>query len=57
MVTSSVQMAGVLVVFSLLIVPTACAALFLASLRGRLLALVPSRIRVVASATAATGTL
>ena len=36
-VTSSVQMAGVLVVFSLLIVPAACAALFLASLRGRLL--------------------
>jgi len=36
-VTSSVQMAGVLVVFSLLIVPAACAALFLISLRGRLL--------------------
>ena len=36
-VTSSVQMAGVLVVFSLLIVPAAAAALFLASLRGRLL--------------------
>ena len=36
-VTSSVQMAGVLVVFSLLIVPAAGAALFLASLRGRLL--------------------
>jgi zinc/manganese transport system permease protein len=36
-VTSSVQMAGVLVVFSLLIVPAACAALFLTSLRGRLL--------------------
>ncbi len=36
-VTSSVQMAGVLVVFSLLIVPAACGALFFVSLRGRLL--------------------
>jgi zinc/manganese transport system permease protein len=36
-VTSSVQIAGVLVVFSLLIVPAACAALFLVSLGGRLL--------------------
>lgn len=37
-VTSSVQMAGVLVVFSLLIAPAACAALFLVSTRARLLA-------------------
>lgn len=35
-VTSSVQIAGVLVVFSLLIVPASCAALFLSSLRSRL---------------------
>ena len=36
-VTSTVQIAGVLVVFSLLIVPAACAALFWAGLRARLL--------------------
>ena len=36
-VTSSVQIAGVLVVFSLLIVPAACAALFFSSIRRRLL--------------------
>ncbi len=37
-VTSAVQMAGVLVVFSLLIVPAASAAVLVASIRGRLLA-------------------
>jgi len=35
-VASSVQIAGVLLVFSLLIVPAACASLFWGSLRGRL---------------------
>jgi zinc/manganese transport system permease protein len=36
-VTSSVQLAGVLVVFGLLIVPAACAAIFFGSIRMRLL--------------------
>jgi zinc/manganese transport system permease protein len=37
-VTSSVQVAGVLLVFSYLIVPAACAMIFFASLRARLIA-------------------
>ena len=37
-VTSSVQLSGVLVVFGLLIVPASCAAIFFASIFGRLLA-------------------
>jgi zinc/manganese transport system permease protein len=37
-VTSSVQLAGVLVVFGLLIVPASCAAIFFATIGGRLLA-------------------
>jgi zinc/manganese transport system permease protein len=36
-VTSSVQMAGVLVVFSLLIVPAACAAIFFTAIRARVM--------------------
>ena len=37
-VTSSVQMAGVLLVFSFLIIPASCAMLFLTNIRGRLMA-------------------
>lgn len=54
-VTSSVKMAGVLLVFCFLIVPAACAMLFFTSIRGRLIAgwtlgVVGSAVGVTASA-------